>query len=293
MLNKQQRRIKKWLAGSKRSRKKAARERKIRVISLVAVLLFLFVFVGATTAFATLAFFSKDLPSPSQLSERKVPQTTKIYTRGGELLYEIFGDQRRTLVTLEDVPEYFKQATIAVEDSDFYKHSGFDIRGMLRAALVTLRGEGLQGGSTITQQLVKNTLLSPERTMTRKIKEFILAIQLERKYTKDEILQMYLNEAPYGGQAWGVGAAAEMYFGKNVRDIDLAESSLLAGLPQATTYYSPCVAHPENSRGRQKTLLNLMVKNGFVTQEQADEAAAEQLHINCDNPNIRAPQFVM
>lgn len=293
MFKKQTKQVKKWLAGDKSSRRSKAHKRKVRILSVLAGFIFLLIFGGATTAFATIAFFSKDLPSPNTLSERQVPQTTKIYARGGELLYEIFGDERRTLVTLNDVPENLKQATIAVEDADFYRHSGFDILGILRAATVIAKGEGLQGGSTITQQVVKNTLLSPERTVTRKIKEFILAVQLERKYNKDEILQMYLNEAPYGGQAWGVAAASEMYFGKHVRDLNLAQASMLAGLPQAPTTYSPCGAHPENAAGRQKTVLNLMVKNGFITQKQADEVADKELGINCDNTNIKAPHFVM
>lgn len=293
MLKRQQRKIKKWLAGSRSTRRLKSRQRRIRILSLIAGVVFFLVFGGATAAFATIAFFSKDLPSPTVLSKRQVPQTTKIYARGGELLYEIFGSERRTLVTLDDVPEYLKQATLAVEDANFYHHPGFDVHGIVRGLYKTLRGEGLQGGSTITQQVVKNTLLTPERTLTRKIKEFILAVQLERKYTKDEILQMYLNEAPYGGQAWGVAAAAEMYFGKHVRDLDLAESALLAGLPQAPTFYSPCGAHPENAAGRQKVVLDLMVKNGFITRAQAEKATEGKPNLRCDTGKIRAPHFVM
>lgn len=287
------RKIKLWLAGAKRRKLGNTRKRKAQIISTLSILLIIFVFGGAVTAFGAIFLLGRKLPSPTKLTEREVPQSTKIFARDGTLLYEIFGDQRRTLVALDDIPDELKNATIAVEDADFYKHQGFAILGWVRAIYNMARGYGLQGASTISQQLVKNTLLTPERTISRKIKEFILAIAIEKRYSKDEILQMYLNEAPYGGQAWGVGAASEMYFGKHVRDLSLAESALLAGLPQSPTRYSPWGSEPANAKERQSYVLYLMVRHGFLTSEQADEAKAKELHFLSPGQNIKAPHFVM
>jgi 1A family penicillin-binding protein len=235
----------------------------------------------------------KDLPSPSKLGRYDIPLATKIYDRNGKLLFDIFADENRSAVPLSDVPKVLQQATIAIEDKDFYKHQGINpVGGMLRAAAATLTGRKLQGGSTITQQLVKSALLSPERTIIRKIKEVILAMWVEALYPKDKILELYLNQVPYGGTAWGVEAATERYFGKNVKDINLAESSLLAGLPQAPTQYSPFGAHPELAKQRQKEVLRRMVDDRYITQDQADQAAKEELIFKKET-GIKAGHFVM
>lgn len=277
----------------KRNSQFLSHRKKIRLISLGATLVLVGVIALFALSVATLAFFSRDLPSPYRLTQRETPQSTKIFSREGQLLYEIFADERRTLIEFKDIPECVKQATLAVEDAEFYKHQGFDLKGSLYAFYQVVVHRRLQGGSTITQQLVKNTLLSQERTLTRKIKELILAIQIERKYTKDEILQMYLNEAPYGGQTWGIGAASEMYFGKHVRDINLAEAAFLAGLPQSPSLYSPYGSHPEYAKQRQSYVLHLMVKNDFITQEETDQAKNEELRFLPRGENIKAPHFVM
>ena len=188
---------------------------------------------------------SKDLPHPQLLTKRDIPLTTKIYDRNGELLYEIYADQNRTSVTLEELPDYFVNATIAVEDQGFYYHQGFSPRGIVRAAYSTIINDDLQGGSTITQQLVRSALLNQEITLSRKIRELILSIWTEQLYTKEEILTMYFNQVPYGGTAWGAEAAAQTYFGKTIRDVTLGEAALLAGLPAAPTYFSPFGAQPE------------------------------------------------
>lgn len=184
--------------------------------------------------------FLQDLPNPKTLSLGQIPQTTKIYDRSGTtLLYQIYGAQNRTLVPLSDIPLSLQQATIATEDKDFYSHPGFDISAIVRSALENASGKNLQGGSTLTQQLIKSALLTPETSMMRKVKEAILAFWAERIYTKNQILEMYFNQIPYGGTAWGVQAAAEVYFGKSVKDLDLAQSAFLAGIPRAPTIYSP------------------------------------------------------
>src|SRR3989344_9430706 len=170
----------------------------VRFFGLVSTLVF-FGLIG-TIVLTLFAFiiFAKDLPSPYKLTARDSSLSTKIYDRNNKLLYDIYGDKNRALVKWDGLPQYVKQATIAIEDKDFYKHSGFSPLGIARAIFNTVFFRNLQGGSTITQQVVKNTLLSAERTLPRKIKEFILSIQVERKYSKDEILQIYLNEVPYG-----------------------------------------------------------------------------------------------
>ena len=236
----------------------------------------------------------KDLPSPSKLSSYEIPQTTKIYDRNGQLLYEIYTEQNRTLVKLADVPLYLRQATISIEDKDFYKHKGVDpIGGMLRAVKENISGKNLQGGSTITQQLMKTALLTPERTLTRKIKEIILAFWTEKLYSKDQILEMYLNQVPYGGTAWGIEAAAEKYFGKNVKNLTLAEAALLAGLPAAPTIYSPYGAHPEYVKNRQEAVLSRMVEDGYIKEEEKNQAMAQELHFKPQKTALKAPHFVM
>ena len=258
---------------------------------LAGVVLF-FLISGLLFGGLAVAFYSRNLPSPTSLIARDVELSTKIYDRNGELLYDVHGEKDRVLVKLEDVPLYLRQATIAMEDKNFYRHKGFDIQGIIRSIKFIITGKGLAGGSTLTQQLIKNALLTPERTLTRKIKEFILALQIERRYSKDEILQMYLNEVPYGGQAWGIEAAAQMYFGKKTKDLTLAEAALLAGLPAAPTRYSP-YNDPEAAKWRQEQVLRRMVEDGYISQEEAEQAKAEELKFRPLGANIRAAHFVM
>lgn len=235
----------------------------------------------------------KDLPSPIRLGQYDVPISTKIYDRNGKLLFDIFADQNRTPVPLSEIPKYLQEATISIEDKDFYKHQGVNIiGGMVRALVADVTHRELQGGSTITQQLVKSELLSPDRTVTRKIKEIILAVWVEILYPKDKILELYLNQVPYGGTAWGVESASERYFGKKVNELSLAQAALLAGLPQAPTLYSPFGAHPELAKTRQLEVLKRMVEDHYITQKEADAAAAEPLEYQKET-GIRAPHFVM
>src|SRR3989338_1038143 len=236
----------------------------------------------------------KDLPLPSRLKTIEVPQTTKIMDRQGVLLYEIYAEQNRTLVKLAELPAYVGEAIVAIEDKDFYKHKGINpIGGIMRAVKETILKKKLQGGSTITQQLVKNALLTSERTVSRKIKEMILATWSEIIYSKDQILEMYLNQVPYGGTAWGIEAAAETYFGKKARDLTLWEAAYLAGLPAAPTTYSPYGSHPENARNRQIAVLLRMVEDGYLTIAEKEKAIKEELKIRQAKIDIKAPHFVM
>jgi len=252
--------------------------------------------VGLLTILALILgmwYFTRDLPDPKQLETRQVAQTTKIFDRNEKLLFNVYTDQNRTLVKLSDIPDNLKSATIAIEDKDFYKHKGFDVYGIVRAARETVFGHSLQGGSTITQQLVKSAFLSPERTVTRKIKELYLAFRVELAFPKDKILEMYLNQVPYGGTAWGASAAAEQYFGKNVKDLDLAEASLLAGLPAAPTYYSPFGQDPKRAKERQRLVLERMVEDHYISLDLAKKAEAEDIKYRSAATDIKAPHFVM
>ncbi len=233
------------------------------------------------------------LPNPTLLSRRDLEVTTKILDRNGVLLYEIYADQNRTPLPLSEIPPYVKEATIAIEDRDFYRHQGFSLRGVLRAARETIINKRLQGGSTITQQLIKSALLTPEISISRKLREIILAFWAERLYSKNQILEMYLNQVPYGGTAWGIEAASQTYFGKSVASLNLAEASLLAGLPAAPTEFSPFGNYPHKAFERQAEVLRRMVEDRYITKLQAEDALAQTVRLAPQRTGIRAPHFVM
>ena len=239
-------------------------------------------------------YIFRDLPSPRELTSPKVnPVSTKILDREGKLLYEIYAGKNRTPIQLNDLPVYVKSATLAAEDKDFYKHKGLDPRGILRALYNIVFHRQLQGGSTITQQLVKNALLTQERTVRRKIREIILTAAIESLYSKDKILEMYLNQIPYGGTSYGIGAAAQNYFGKKAADLTLAEAALLAGLPASPTRYSPFGSQPELAKQRQEYVLKMMVNDKLITAEEAQQAKEEKLTYREHDYGIKAPHFVM
>lgn len=254
--------------------------------------------VGLIVLLILFAWYAKDLPNPTNLSTRQVAQSSKILDRNGQLLYE-FGEQKRTVVTADQISNYIKQATVAVEDKDFYKHHGLNFRGILRAAIYNTFGlsKYTQGGSTITQQYIKLALLTTEKKISRKIKEAILAVEIESIYSKDEILTGYLNEIPYGNNNFGVEAAAQAYFGKSAADLTLAEAATLAAIPQRPSYYSPYGSHLDELFGRKDYVLDQMAKVGFITQQEADDAKAaapnkDHPDFIAKNSSIKAPHFV-
>ena len=264
----------------------------VKIIKFLGALFLLFLIVGSCVFW----WFSRDLPSPNKLLEREIAQSTKIYDRKGEtILYEIHGDQKRTLVNLDQIPDHVKQATIAIEDKDFYNHGAFSLWAMFRTAVTNVLFHRRAGGSTLTQQFVKNALLTSEKTYTRKIKELILAYRIEKKFSKDEILQMYLNEIPYGSNAYGVEAASQRYFGKSISQVNLAEAAILAALPQAPTRYSPYGPNRDTLIARQRYILDLMAEQGYISKEEAAEAKDFPLQFKPlqENGNIIAPHFVM
>jgi len=255
-------------------------------------LLFLLIPIILLTLFLYFFIF-KDLPSPTRLSSTSLPQSTKIYDRNSTLLYTIYADKNQSFVPLSHIPKNLQHATIAIEDKDFYNHGAIDIRGIIRAGYATLFKKQLQGGSTLTQQLVKTSLLTPERTLQRKAKELFESIATELIYSKDKILEMYLNQVPYGGTAYGVDAAAQTYFGKNVSKLTLSEAALLAGLPESPTTFSPFGSHPELAKKRQLDVLSNMYNQKYITKDEYEKAkTAPLVYKKISNP-ILAPHFVL
>jgi penicillin-binding protein 1C len=240
-----------------------------------------------------LLYLLKDLPSPRRIaSGENFAVSSQIFDRNGKLLYEVYADENRIPIEIADVPDYVYQASIAIEDKNFYNHFGFDIVGIVRALKTNLLGGRLEGGSTITQQLVKNALLSRERSIQRKLKEGILAIFTEIIYSKEEILEMYLNYISYGGTAVGVESAAQTYFGKSAAQLSLAEAALLAGLPQAPSRYSPFGSDPQAAKNRQREVLRRMLEDGYITEEEAAAAEKAVLTYSLSTTDIKAPHFV-
>jgi len=257
------------------------------------VTLILFVSSFSILVLGIYLYVFKDLPSPYLLRERQPPLTTKMYDRNGQLLYTIFDEEDRVLVSLTDISPYLVQATISIEDANFYHHWGLSFRGIARALEHNLSQETLHGGSTITQQLVKNTLLSSERTWQRKIRESVLALAVDALYSKEEILEKYLNEVNYGGSVYGIEQASQWYFGKSAKELSLAESSFLAGLPVAPTAYSPFGPTPERAKQRQHEVLRRMMEDGYISQQDVDIASAVELSFRHNRYDIKAPHFVM
>ncbi len=244
----------------------------------------------------SVARMAQELPNPEEFIDGQITQSTKIYDRAGEvLLYEIHGDQKRTVIPFSDIPQYSKEATLAIEDQNFYHHAAMDWKGTLRALITNLTtGEMSQGGSTITQQLARNTFLTAEKTIQRKIKELILANWIEEKYTKDKILELYLNQIPYGTNAYGIESASQTYFNKSAKDLSLAESATLAAMIQAPSYYSPWGTHMEELINRKNYVLEQMNKLGFIDKQEEESAQKIKLVFASQNIGIiKAPHFVM
>ncbi len=249
---------------------------------------------GTLLLVAVFAWASRDLPTPEGIAHRIVAQSTKIYDRTGKVvLYDIHGAERRTAVELKDVPKTLIEATLTAEDRQFYEHHGFRLTSLLRAMLVDLvKGSRAQGGSTITQQFIKNAILGNEKSIFRKVKELILAYEIERKFSKDEILQLYLNEIPYGSNAYGAEAASQTYFGKSVKDLSLAESAILAAMAQAPTHYSPWGNHRDELFARQHYILEGMADQKYITLAEAKAAEKVEVKFQPRREGIIAPHFV-
>lgn len=261
---------------------------------LVIIILWLLVLgiIGFLTAFA---YFAPQIPSPESIITRRVSESTKIFDQtGNTVLYDIYGEERRTIIGSEQIPEYLKMAVIVAEDANFYKHRGLDIKGILRASWVNLRAKTfVQGGSTITQQLVRNSLLGTEKTLSRKFKEVILSLQIERQFEKDQILWMYLNQIPFGSNVFGVEAASQKFFGKPANGLNLNESAVLAALIKAPSYFSPYGSHKDGLLERKDAVLDRMVGLGLIDEETKNRAENEELKFAAGEKGILAPHFVI
>lgn len=268
---------------------------RIFVLSSTAKYAFLALIGGIILTVFLFVWYGRDLPTPEKLTASNLSQSTRILDRNDVVLYDIYGgDQNRTYVELKDIPKFLQQATIAIEDKDFYKNEGFSVTGFLRGIIIDpILKQRVTGGSTITQQLVKNALLTSERSIPRKIKEFMLAIQVDKKYSKDQILELYLNVAPYGGTNVGVETASEQYFGKKAKNLTLSESAILAGMPQRPSYFSPYGENPKSYIQRTKDVLRRMREDKYITRKQEEDTVKRLPGVKFLEPSqsIKAPHF--
>ena len=266
------------------------KKRIIFIFKVFAFCLFLFI-SGISFLFL---YCGRDLPRPEDFNERELFQSTKIYDRTGKvLLYEIYGEEKRTWVDLEKMPDFLKNAVIATEDKNFYRHPGVDIKSVIRAVMIDLKlGQPIQGGSTITQQLIRSSFLSRQKTIKRKTREVILALELAHRYSKDQILEWYLNQIPLGSNCYGVESASKTFFKKSVSDLSLSEAATLAALIRAPSYLSPYGRHKDKLIIRRNYVLDRMVKEGYITEKQAAQAKKEKLIVNPVRQSIKAPHFV-
>lgn len=237
-------------------------------------------------------YYARDLPRPEEFTEKHFIQSTKIYDRTGKiLLYDIYGEEKREIVSLDQIPEELKNAVITIEDTKFYQHIGLDFKAIIRAILVDIKlRKPIQGASTITQQLIRSSFLTRKKTLERKIKEVILTLELERRYSKDKILEWYLNQIPFGGNYYGVESASQTYFKKHISEISLAEAAVLASLIQAPSYY---ISNKTQLLKRKNYILNKMAELDYITKKEAQEAQAEKLEFAKILRPIKAPHFVV
>lgn len=269
-------------------------DKKKRIVFFLIKIFILCSLLGFFGVVFLFVYYAKDLPRPEKFTERSFVESTKIFDRDGQvLLYEMYGEEKREIVPLSAIPEHLKNAAIAAEDANFYSHSGIDFRGILRAIQINLRiKKPIYGGSTISQQLIRSTFLTIEKTIKRKIREIILTLELERRYSKEQILEWYLNQVPFGPNIYGVEAASKTYFQKSAKDISLAEAATLAALIQAPSYLSPYGEHKDELLVRKDYVLDRMVQERYLDKEGAELAKKEELNFAEIIHPIKAPHFV-
>jgi len=262
--------------------------------ALIKITLF-FSLLGGIAFLGLLLYYSKDLPQPEKFTERRIAQPTKIYDRtGNALLYTIFGEEKREVVSLSEISPYLQQAVIAAEDKRFRNHIGIDPKRILKAILIDIQvGRRAQGASTIPQQLIRSTFLTTHKTVERKIGEIILSIELDMRYSKDQILEWYLNQVPFGSNAYGIEAASQTFFSKQAKDVDIAEAAVLAALIQAPSRLSPYGENIESLLARKDYVLEQMLEQEFITEEEAEAARKQEVHFEKLSAPIKAPHFVL
>ncbi len=267
---------------------------KKKIFLFFKILLFFFfslIIIGSIFLF----LYIRNFPLPEKFTERYLPQSTKIYDKTGKvLLYEIYGEEKRTIVSLKDIPEYLKQAVLVAEDENFYSHKGVDLKAIIRAVLVDLKlKKPIQGGSTISQQLIRSAFLTREKTLRRKTKEVLATFLLEKRYTKDQILELYLNQIPFGSNCYGVESASQTFFGKSVKDLTLEESAILAALIKAPSYLSPYGPNKEKLFERKDYILDRMAEKGYILKEEAEKAKRKEISFQQIKNPLKAPHFTL
>ncbi len=272
-------------------KKNRSQSRLLLIFKIIGLGFFLFIlFLGLA-----FIYFAKDLPRPEDFTEKQFIQSTKIYDRSGEiLLNEVYNEEKRTIVPLSDIPEYLKQAVLATEDANFYKHFGIDFGGIARSVLINLKmKDTLYGGSTIPQQLIRSTFLTNEKSAKRKIREIVMALELNRRYPKDQILEWYLNQVPFGLNSYGVEAASKTYFHKSVSELTVPESSILAALIQAPSFYSPYGPNKAKLLERKNHVLDRMQSQGFLSKEDAEKFKQQEIAFVEKPLQMQAPYFTL
>src|SRR5688572_8446038 len=249
---------------------------------------FALVMAVVTVAGVALAVAYPNLPEITDLADYRPKLPLRVFSSDGILIGE-FGEERRNLTPIGEIPQVMKDAVLAIEDARFYAHGGVDYKGLVRAALANMGRVKSQGASTITMQVARNVYLSSEKTFTRKLYEVLLTFKLEHLLTKDQILEIYMNQIFLGNRAYGFAAASEAYFGKPMKDLTIAEAAMLAGLPKAPSAYNP-ISNPSRSRSRQLHIIERMLENGFITAEEAEAAKKQELKIRSgmDNTKVHA-----
>jgi len=266
------------------------KKRKTNLLKILSFALLFLILAGILIFF----YFIRDLPRPEVFTEAQLNLSTKIYDRDGEVvLSNIYGEEKRTYVKLPDISENIIHAVIATEDADFYNHLGIDLNGILRAIKLSITNLSLNvpGGSTLTQQLIRSTFLNPEKRIERKIKEIVLSLELDRKYSKDQILEWYLNQVPFGVNIYGIEEASQTYFQKPAKDLTIEESAALAAMIQAPSYYSPYGRNVEDLLKRKNYVLDRMAITGYISEEERDELKEKEI-VFSSRPKTLAVHFV-
>lgn len=263
----------------------------LKIIGLVFLILLLAAILIPATVFI---YYAKDLPRPEKFTELSFPESTKIYDRtGAVLLYEIYGEEKREIIPLSDMPDNLKNAVIVAEDANFYSHFGIDLKGIARSILDDIKSGSLtSGGSTISQQLIRSTFLTGEKTISRKVREIVLTLELERRYPKDQILEWYLNEIPFGPNIYGVEAASKTFFGKSAKELSVNEAATLAAVIRAPSYLFPYGSHQDELIQRKNYILDRLAEKGYLSVKDAEASKKEEVKFSQITQSIKAPHFV-
>ncbi len=276
------------------SKVKAKKDWKKKILKISGISFGIIILGGIFVGGGVYYYVGRDLPSIVNLSDRKLIESSQIYDSSGEvLLYEIAGNENRKIIKSDEIPDTVKKAFISIEDREFYTHLGVRPMAIIRAAYQNFTGKGVGGGgSTITQQFVKNAILTNEKTFSRKIKEAVLALQVEQNYSKEEIITFYLNEIPFGGQVYGIESASQYFFGKQTKDLEAYQAAMLAAMIQRPTYYSPFGSNFDKLYERQQYVLRVMRDEGYLSEDEYQEQKSKELKVASSIVNIKAPHFV-